>query len=243
MADKIPVKAYFAGADVVALGEFEPGDTVPVDQGGTGVTTIAAILAALGLTDREQQTGDFKTAMRVSIPAGWVAANGGTIGSGSSGATNRADADTEDLFTLWWTEFTDGELPVFTSGGGASTRGASAAADFAADKRMTVPDFRERYIRVAGATNSPGDLLSESIADHAHRTPFGWDASNYFAWGDGSDLPVFGSDVEGSVSRSLFGKSASGTGAGRFARTSADSTVFTGETRPATATLSGFFKL
>lgn len=41
MADKTPVKAYFAGSDVTALGEFESGDTIAVTAGGTGATTAA----------------------------------------------------------------------------------------------------------------------------------------------------------------------------------------------------------
>jgi len=79
-----------------------------------------------------------------TAPAGWVMGSGRTIGDGTSGATERANADTLALFTLLWTDFADAELPVKTSAGGASTRGASAAADFAAHKRMTLPDYRGR---------------------------------------------------------------------------------------------------
>lgn len=48
MADKIPVKANFTGADVTSLGEFEPGDTTPVANGGTGATTAADARTNLG---------------------------------------------------------------------------------------------------------------------------------------------------------------------------------------------------
>lgn len=79
-----------------------------------------------------------------AAPTGWVLASGRTIGNASSGATERANVDTEALFTLLWNSIGQTELPIQTSAGGASTRGASAAADFAADKRLPLPDMRGR---------------------------------------------------------------------------------------------------
>lgn len=77
-------------------------------------------------------------------PAGYVLASGRTIGNAASGGTERANADTEALFTLLWNSTAQAELPIQTSAGGASTRGASAAVDFAANKRMPLPDLRGR---------------------------------------------------------------------------------------------------
>lgn len=71
-----------------------------------------------------------------TAPDGWVFCNGvGTIGNASSGA-DLAAAYTEQLFTHWYGAFDNTRCPV--SGG----RGASAAADYAANKRITSPDFR-----------------------------------------------------------------------------------------------------
>lgn len=39
MAEKIPLKAHFTGADVTALGEFEPGDTVALAHLPPGLVT------------------------------------------------------------------------------------------------------------------------------------------------------------------------------------------------------------
>lgn len=77
-------------------------------------------------------------------PAGWVLASGKTIGSVTSGATERANADTSALFSLLWGSTTNAVLPIQDSSGAASTRGATAAADFAANKRMPLPDMRGR---------------------------------------------------------------------------------------------------
>lgn len=71
-------------------------------------------------------------------PSGWVLCNGRSIGSASSGATGRANADTEELFLFLWANFSNSELAV------SSGRGASAAADWAANKTIALPDLRGR---------------------------------------------------------------------------------------------------
>lgn len=75
---------------------------------------------------------------------GWLWADGKTIGSASSGATARANADTQTLYTILWTSQTNAVLPIQDNTGAASVRGASAAADFAANKRLPLPDKRGR---------------------------------------------------------------------------------------------------
>lgn len=80
---------------------------------------------------------------------GWVRANGRSIGNSSSGATERADADTEDLFIHLWN--TDIALSVL---GG---RGTTAQADYDANKTITLPDYRGRVpigMTDMGASNS-----------------------------------------------------------------------------------------
>lgn len=81
-------------------------------------------------------TGDTMWRMDGLIRSGWVRMNGGTIGNAASGASERGDADTAALFSYLFTTFADDLAPVV---GG---RGASAAADFAAGKRITVPSMR-----------------------------------------------------------------------------------------------------
>lgn len=104
-------------------------------------------------------TGDIKFGLYASAPTGWVKMNGGTVGNAASGAT-RANADTEALFTLLW-GLNATDSPILTSAGAGSTRGASAAADYAANKRLTVPDARGEFLR--GLDDSRGVDTSRRI--------------------------------------------------------------------------------
>jgi hypothetical protein len=115
-------------------------------------------------------TGAFMQFMLTSAPTGWVAGDGSTIGNVGSGAT-LASTSALALFTAWWTAYTNTQLPILTSAGGASTRGASAAADWAALKRLTVFDVTGRFIRNAnGGTVVNGTKYAESIGPHSHPT-------------------------------------------------------------------------
>lgn len=141
-------------------------------------------LTALLASQRTVPVGAVQPLRSKSAPTGWLIEDGKTIGSVTSGATGRANADTEDLFTHLWTQFTNTELVIQTSGGAATTRGASAAADFAANKRMPLFDSRSRFLR--GADNGLGfdatlvvglsqaDILREhnhTVAPHSHDVP------------------------------------------------------------------------
>jgi hypothetical protein len=91
------------------------------------------------LTFLETMTGTVIATVRTTAPTGWLLFNGETMGSASSGAT-RASADHQELFTVLWNSFNNTDAPV--SGG----RGASAAADWTANKTITLPDMRGRTI-------------------------------------------------------------------------------------------------
>ena len=84
------------------------------------------------------KTGDIKTKYGNSPDAGFVRLNGLTIGNAASVATERADADTEALFIYLWDE----DPNIVVSG----ARGASAADDYAANKRITLPDVKGRNL-------------------------------------------------------------------------------------------------
>lgn len=81
-----------------------------------------------------------------SPPTGWLVCSGGTVGTVASSATLRANADTATLYTLLWNSTANTELVIQDSAGSPTVRGANAAADFAANKRMPVPDLRGRAV-------------------------------------------------------------------------------------------------
>jgi hypothetical protein len=115
------------------------------------------------------QAGDITWQPVDGTRSGWVRANARTIGSSSSGATERANADAETLFLFLWNNFSNSLCPV--SGG----RGGSAAADWAANKTIATLDMRGRLPYgmdtmgnsaqgvVDAATSAGGALGSEEI--------------------------------------------------------------------------------
>lgn len=80
--------------------------------------------------------GDVKWRASNETLTGWVKANGQSIGSASSGATQRANSDTGSLYGYLWDTFTNQHCPVV---GG---RGSTALADFNANKAIATPDWR-----------------------------------------------------------------------------------------------------
>lgn len=87
----------------------------------------------------ETMAGTVIATVRTAAPTGWLLFNGDTMGSATSGAT-RASIDHQELFLILWNSFSNTDAPV--SGG----RGASAAADWAANKTITLPDMRGRTL-------------------------------------------------------------------------------------------------
>lgn len=83
-------------------------------------------------------TGDLKVRYGTGILTGFVRANGRTIGSASSGGTERANSDCQALFEYLWGA--DVNLSVSTG------RGLTANADWVANKNIALPDWRGRAI-------------------------------------------------------------------------------------------------
>lgn len=127
------------GADTALAGQVYVSDGA-----GSGAWTAASSV----ITNSAWSTGDLKATHKTTADTGWIMWVEGSIGDGSSSATLRANADCSDLFVLYWNNYSDTLCPV--SGG----RGASAAADFAAHKKLTVPRGPGRSLGVAGAGTS-----------------------------------------------------------------------------------------
>lgn len=98
------------------------------------------------------RTGDVKMSMLSSVPGGWVIMNDGSIGNVGSVATTRANKDTFQLYKTLWDGVSDVWAPV--SGG----RGATAQADFVANKTLTLPKALGRVLM--GQNSAYGTVLT-----------------------------------------------------------------------------------
>lgn len=105
-------------------------------------------------------TGDVKFRLVTGALTGWVRLNQLTIGSAISGATERANADTQNLFVYLWNNCSQAHCPVLFG------KGASAIADFNANKQLQLPDCRSRIcmMGVDDMGNAPaGRLFAQNI--------------------------------------------------------------------------------
>jgi len=127
-----------------------------------GIPVLSSTAGGSGTSvdpDSVYKTGDFKVRYDNQPLAGFVRANGRTIGSAASGATERANIDTQPLYEWLW-----GFSNIAVSGG----KGASAAADFAANKPLVLPDAAGRGLvgmddLGAGARNIISTLAGSNV--------------------------------------------------------------------------------
>lgn len=86
--------------------------------------------------------GEVKMILGSSVPGGWLALNGDTLGDSTSGADHAGD-DYKNLFYYLYGQLADSEAPV--SGGRTDV-----ATDWNAHKTLTMPDARGRVLIGAG---------------------------------------------------------------------------------------------
>ena len=118
-------------------------------------------------------TGDAKLTYKMSADTGWVLANDGSIGSAASGATTRANSDTEALFKLMW------NIPVCTvqTYTGAASSKTTASQDWINNKRLVLPKVLGRALGISGTgegltTRNLGQSLgSETITMNISNMP------------------------------------------------------------------------
>lgn len=110
----------------------QPLHAVPLQQ--VQALIDAAVAAAVAAST---PPGTISPQARLAGSPGWLLIDGKTIGNAASGATARANADTFPLYEQVWA-FPAGSVPIYDNAGAPSVRGASAAADFAAGKRLAL---------------------------------------------------------------------------------------------------------
>lgn len=86
-------------------------------------------------------TGDLRLTLESTAPSGWLFCDGKTLGTVAAGA-NHAGTGYEDLFGYVWEKVSNTWCPVCDSAGNPVSRGASAAADWSANRRIALPDAR-----------------------------------------------------------------------------------------------------
>jgi microcystin-dependent protein len=121
------------------------------------------------------QTGDIKVRYDTAVITGFVRCNARTIGAASSGATELADPSAQALFNHLWNK--DPNLVVTTG------RGASSAADWAANKQITLPDWRGRALAAL-------DDMGNTAAGRLTATYFGTGATTLGAAGGGQSITL-----------------------------------------------------
>ena len=152
-----PYKVRVTSAAGVQIREVDnlPGDVAQGGGGGGGGSGGATL-----------KTGDYVWAHTTAVISGRVRANGKTIGNAASGATELADPSTQALFAFLWNA--DPSLSV--SGG----RGASALADFNANKTIALPDLNARALfGIDGMGSSPTGRLAGASFSGGNATTLG----------------------------------------------------------------------
>lgn len=129
-------------------------------------------------------TGDLKARYGTGVLTGFVRSNGRTIGAAASGASERANADTQSLFEYLWG--VDANLSVSTG------RGASANADWVANKTLTLPDWRGRALAFL-------DDMGNSAAGRLTSSYFGATATVLGASGGNESKQLLLSDLPGGI--------------------------------------------
>lgn len=131
-------KVVNGGVVAAGAGDMVAGQTAVFVYDGTEailVNPAPAIEITMGLSS--------------TPPVGKFLINGDSIGSATSGGTHAA-AIYANLYAYWWNNVSDTYAPVTTG------RGISAAADFAADKKLTMPNWADKSpYGIGSAVNAP----------------------------------------------------------------------------------------
>lgn len=123
---------YTTSYDVQVTSRFNVQLTFSVEIPNPDPIDLTVTIGA----EEKVSTGMIHAELINNVKSGYVRLNGLTMGNAASAATERANADTEALFTYLWNNLGNTIAAV------SSGRGASAAADYAANKTVVLPDMR-----------------------------------------------------------------------------------------------------
>ncbi|MDO9364669.1 MAG: hypothetical protein Q7T60_17205 [Sphingopyxis sp.] len=117
----------------------------PPDSGGGGGIIVTQ--------DQILQPGDTMWRLQGGVRSGWVRMNDLTIGNAGSGATERANSDTEAAFAFLYNNCSNAVAPV---SGGRTT----VSADFAANKTIVIPTMQGI---IAGGLDDMGGTVANRV--------------------------------------------------------------------------------
>lgn len=173
-----PDGSQLGAGGIIAGGIFEIVDD------GTNYQLISSSQQAQSLAGA-LTTGSLQWRPTAESVAGWILANGTTIGGPASNASQLASALAENLFMWHWNNFSNAQSPVYTSAGVAAARGTNAAADYAANMQIRVLDLRGTILvgadamggAAAGLLNgvpvvSGGYTAGSIIGENLHTTTY-----------------------------------------------------------------------
>lgn len=160
------------GVTTVKLAAGAVVDSKIADVAFSKLTGLPSTLAGYGITDAFYP-GDVKTSWQTADHGRWLllTTTARTIGSAASGATARANTDTSALYAQLWNALSNTDCPV--SGG----RGASAAADFAANKTLQLPLMGGLTLKghhggdgtyTTNTTRALGSYEVDQVLNHSH---------------------------------------------------------------------------
>lgn len=159
------------------VGDADAATKKYIDDALTALTSSLTV----SVKNAVEPIGTIKLSWGGSVPANWLAVKG-TVGSATSGATYAA-ADAEDVFLAMWA------MPWTTVSGG---KGATAAADWAANKPLDISALDGRMIRpnsdTADGTTGGADshvLVDANMPDHTHNAFIAGTVTSYNALGSG----------------------------------------------------------
>lgn len=193
-----------AGKSIGTLGSQTDDDALyiqlwmPVDQSCTILFTKPALYLGniqpkqdfsdydqIDSVNQTPRTGEVKTSYLTTAPRGWIAMNDGSIGNTGSAASiaNAKGAHAFALYKTIWDGVIDAWAPVSTG------RGATALADFLANKTLTLPRSLGRALAGAGSgagltARVLGEYLGSEIITtaampaHTHTIPFSFASTN-----------------------------------------------------------------
>jgi hypothetical protein len=128
------------------------------------------------------RTGDFKMSVNNFIGYDWIACTGGTIGNLSSNASYK-NPYSWPLYSFLWNTFVTKVsnaalyLPIFDSTGGVSTYGATAIADFNANKQLALTKTIGHVMMGGSTLQTPSNV---TVSGNNLNASLGYNFNSYF---------------------------------------------------------------